>query len=64
MPSIVFRFLRANVIFKDGTAYASLTGKQNPGVMKTIMGCNALIGIMPAGFIKKGDKAKFILLDI
>jgi len=31
--------------------------------MKSIMGCNALIDVMPAGIIKKGDWADVVLLD-
>jgi len=57
------RFLRANVYFKEGKLYASLTGKQNPGAMKSVMGCNALIDIKPGGIVKKGNPAETVLLE-
>lgn len=57
------RFLRANVFFRAGTAVAALTGRQNPGVMRSVMGCNALIDLRPGGALAKGDRADVILLD-
>lgn len=57
------RFLRASLFFKEGKVFASLTGKQSNGVMKSIMGCNAFVEIMPGDSIKEGDTVNVILLD-
>lgn len=57
------RFLRANVFLKEGKMFACLTGKQSNGVMKSIMGCNAFVDIMPGDSIKEGDIVNLILLE-
>ncbi|MHB1420272.1 MAG: molybdopterin molybdotransferase MoeA [Bacillota bacterium] len=57
------RFLRANVRLEDGRYLIRLTGMQSPGVMKSLLECNALADV-PAGngIIHEGDKLDTLLL--
>lgn len=56
------RFLRAKTCWDDGEIVTSLTGMQNPGVMKSILYSNSLI-IVPAGTgpLQEGELVDIIL---
>jgi len=57
------RFLRAMVYREKGGYRVALAGKQNPGVMKSILHCNALIDVPPErGPLQAGDTVEVILL--
>ncbi|MHB1126491.1 MAG: molybdopterin molybdotransferase MoeA [Bacillota bacterium] len=57
------RFLRANVRQENERYLIRLTGMQSPGVMKSLLECNALVDV-PAGSgaIKVGEKLETIIL--
>jgi molybdopterin molybdotransferase len=58
------RFLRAVVKKQEGTYYAFLAGKQSPGVLKSILHCNALVDVPEdRGPLIAGDKVQAIILD-
>lgn len=58
------RFLRSMVNQEEGTYHVTLTGKQNPGIMKSILHCNALVDVPSnGGPLKAGDQVDVILLD-
>lgn len=57
------RFLRSQVHWEDGAYRVYLTGRQSPGVLKSILHCNALVDV-PAGSppLKVGQEVEVILL--
>jgi molybdopterin molybdotransferase len=58
------RFIRANAVYEDGEYKIYLSGKQNPGVLKSVAHCNALIDAFPEKLpLKKGDLVDVILLS-
>lgn len=58
------RFVRGQAFFEQGILKVELTGKQNPGIMKSMLNCNALVDI-PANTpsVKAGTEVKVILLN-
>jgi len=58
------RFVRGQAYLEQGILKVRLTGKQNPGIMKSMLTCNALIDI-PANtpYVKSGSQVKVILLN-
>ncbi|WP_418792277.1 gephyrin-like molybdotransferase Glp [Phosphitispora sp. TUW77] len=57
------RFLKGQVYLDDGIVKVSLTGKQNPGIIKSMINCNALVDV-PANTIglKAGNRVNVVLL--
>jgi molybdopterin molybdotransferase len=56
------RFLRAKAYHRDGQLWVKLTGKQNPGVLKSMLYSNALIDLPPRQALTQGDMVNIILL--
>ncbi len=58
------RFTRVKAEINGERIEVSLSGKQNPGVLKSMISCNALIDIAPnSDPLKKGDRVEIMLLD-
>lgn len=58
------RFTRVRAEINGERIEVSLSGKQNPGVLKSMISCNALIDIAPNSKpLKKGDRVEIMLLD-
>lgn len=57
------RFLRAQAYFDGSRLRARLTGSQSPGILKSMIGCNALLDV-PGGHgpVGAGDELEAILL--
>jgi molybdopterin molybdotransferase len=63
-PSPQRRFLRVILFRKDRTIYARVTGGQGNGVLKSMVGCNALIDIEAgSGALVAGQQVLAIILD-
>lgn len=59
------RFTRVRVDINGENIDVSLSGKQNPGVLKSMISCNGLIDILPNSKpLKVGDKVEVILLNL
>ena len=58
------RFLRAKIKKNNGVPYAKLTGQQSNGVLKSMVGCNALIDV-PAGSgpLKAGQEVSAVMIN-
>ncbi|MEG0371736.1 MAG: molybdopterin molybdotransferase MoeA [Clostridium sp.] len=56
------RFLRVSVQRKNNIYEISLSGKQNPGVLKSMLYCNGLVDIPSNCALKKGQEIDVILL--
>ena len=58
------RFLRVRVLWADGKWIAYLTGKQESGILRSMVGCNALIDIpRGSGQIAPNTKVRALLLE-
>lgn len=58
------RFLRGHAFPEDGEYKIKLSGLQSPGMIKSMLDCNALIDLPPhSGGIKPGDRVEVILLN-
>ena len=57
------RILRAIAFWKDNLWQVKLAGKQNPGILRSLITCNALLDI-PAGTgpLERGSRVKIIIL--
>lgn len=59
------RFTRVRVDIKGENIEIYLSGKQNPGVLKSMISCNGLIDIMPDSKpLKAGDHVEVMLLGL
>ncbi len=59
------RFTRVKVDIDGEDIDISLSGKQNPGVLKSMISCNGLIDILPNSEpLKVGDRVEVILLGL
>ncbi len=58
------RLLRGKVYWQGEELKVTLTGKQNPGVLKSLLGCNALVDV-PAGSgaLRANQQVQIILLE-
>lgn len=56
------RFLRAKAYHRDGQLWVKLTGKQNPGVLKSMIYSNALIDLPPRHSLAQGEMVDVLLL--
>ncbi|MEW6661510.1 MAG: gephyrin-like molybdotransferase Glp [Bacillota bacterium] len=57
------RFLRAMVKKQEGSYRVFLAGKQSPGILKSILHCNALVDVPEgSGPLKAGEKVEAIIL--
>lgn len=56
------RFLRAKAYHRDGQLWVKLTGKQNPGVLKSMIYSNALIDLPPKQSLARGEMVDVLLL--
>lgn len=59
------RFTRVSVDIKGESIEIHLSGKQNPGVLKSMITCNGLIDILPnSKALKAGDHVEVMLLGL
>lgn len=59
------RFTRVRIEIRGEKIEVYLSGKQNPGVLKSMISCNGLIDIKPNSKpLKKGDQVEVILLSL
>lgn len=56
------RFLRAKAFYRDGQLWVKLTGKQNPGVLKSMLYSNVLIDLPPRQTLVEEDLVNVLLL--
>lgn len=63
-PSPRRRFLRGRLVLEDGQTLMESTGDQGNGVLRSMIGCNALAEIPEgSGPVKAGEKLKAYLID-